>query len=503
MMTTSHSPIRPSLPESNSAVQLTTSVIDPLTASDERPVVRVLLIDDQPIVAESIRRVLASEPDIQLFYCQYAQQAIPMAMEIQPTVILQDLVMPEVDGLLLIKFLRANPATSTIPVIVLSTRDESVIKAEAFATGANDYVVKIPDPIEFIARLTYHSTAYANLLKRHEAERVRAYNRELERRVADRTAELEMALLELKHAQTRIIQEEKMSGLGQLVSGVCHELNNPVSFIQGNLTPAQEYCEELLRLVDLYQETYPNPPENIQDLIQQIDLEFISEDFNKLLGSLKNGAERISDIVLSLRNFSRLDEVEIKTANIHEGIEHSLLLLGSRVQSINIVKDYELESMVECLPGHLNQVFMYILSNAVDALKDDTQHHHTCNLHPPTIHIETKSIENKEALIRFTDNGPGIPEEVMHRIFEPFFTTKQVGQGTGLGLSLSYQIITEYHSGSLECHSQLGKNTSFIIKIPLHQSKKIEDYFIESKPSETKLITGSNNGSIGKSDSYV
>lgn len=489
-MTTSHSTIQPLPPKGNSTVHLTTSVIDPLTASDERPVVRVLLIDDQPIVAESIRRVLASEPDIQLFYCQYAQQAIPMAMEIRPTVILQDLVMPEVDGLLLIKFLRANPATSTIPVIVLSTRDESVIKAEAFATGANDYVVKIPDPIEFIARLTYHSTAYANLLKRHEAERVRAYNRELERRVADRTEELEMALLELKHAQTKIIQEEKMAGLGQLVSGVCHELNNPVSFIQGNLAPAQEYCEELLSLVTLYQETYPTPPDNIQDLIHQIDLDFVAKDFTNLLNSLKNGAERISNIVLSLRNFSRLDEVEVKSVDIHEGIEHSLLLLGSKIQSINIIKDYELESMVECLPGHLNQVFMYILSNAVDALKEDTQHHHTCNLHPPTIHIQTQYTDNQEALIRFTNNGPEIPSDVIKRIFDPFFTTKPVGQGTGLGLSLSYQIITEYHGGSLECHSSSEpsgeQSTSFTIKIPLHHTRQTEGYSVKSKLLESQ-----------------
>lgn len=469
-MTPSPTSIVPSLAEADHTQQITSPVIEQTPVMDET-VVRVLLIDDQPIVAESIRRLLASEPGIQLFYCQHAQQAIPMAVQVRPTVILQDLVMPEVDGLLLIKFLRANPATSTIPVIVLSTRDESVIKAEAFASGANDYLVKIPDPIEFIARLTYHSTAYENLLKRHEAERMRAYNRELQRRVADRTAELEKTLVELKHAQTRIIQEEKMSGLGQLVSGVCHELNNPVSFIQGNLAPAQEYCEDLIRLVNLYQDSYPEPPETIQALIDEMDLEFVTEDFTSLLGSLKNGAERISSIVLSLRNFSRLDEVEIKSVDIHEGIEHSLLLLGSRIQSIKVVKDYGLDAPVDCLPGNLNQVFMYILSNAVDALKEDTYPEHSCNLQPPTIHIHTQAIDEQTALIRFTDNGPGIAQEVMSRIFDPFFTTKPVGEGTGLGLSLSYQIITEYHGGSLECESTPGQATSFTIKIPLHHHR--------------------------------
>ncbi len=460
----------------DSSMQETSSFIEQLSTADDKTVVRVLLIDDQPIVAESIRRLLASEPDIQLYYCDNAQTAIPMATQIQPTVILQDLVMPDADGLMLLKFFRANPTTSTIPVIVLSTRDEPVVKAEAFATGANDYLVKVPDPIEFIARLKYHSTAYANLLKRHEAENMRAYNRELENRVADRTAELEIALMELKQAQTRVIQEEKMAGVGQLVSGICHELNNPISFIQGNLEPAQDYCDELLQLVGLYQQAYPDPPEIIQAAIEQMDLNFITEDFAKLLKSLKSGAERISDIVMSLRNFSRLDEVEIKSVNVHEGIDHALLLLGSRLQSIEIIKNYDLQVPVECLPGHLNQVFMHILTNAVDALKEKIyeQHQHRndeLSTRPPQINIQTQLVDEDYALISFTDNGPGISQKVMNRIFEPFFTTKPVGQGTGLGLSLSYQSITEYHGGSLECRSTLGQFTTFTIKIPIHQTK--------------------------------
>lgn len=475
-MTASHLPIDTAITEVNSAMRGTSALIDQLSTVEEKTVVRVLLIDDQPIVAESVRRLLASEPDIKLYYCDNAQQAIPMAVKIQPTVILQDLVMPDADGLLLLKFLRANPTTSTIPVIVLSTRDESVVKAEAFATGANDYLVKIPDPIEFIARLKYHSTAYANLLKRHEAERVRAYNRELERRVADRTAELEIALMELKQAQTRVIQEEKMAGVGQLVSGICHELNNPVNFIQGNLEPAQEYCDELLQLVDLYQQVYPDPPKIIETAIEQMDLDFIAEDFTKLLKSFEHGAARISNIVLSLRNFSRLDEVEIKCVDVHEGIDHALLLLGSRLQSIEVIKDYSLQVPIECLPGHLNQVFMHILTNAVDVLKENSHEKHQVqddevDANPSQIHIQTRLVNDDYALISFKDNGPGISQEVMNRIFEPFFTTKPVGQGTGLGLSLSYQTITEYHNGSLECWSTPGQSTTFIIKIPIHQPR--------------------------------
>ncbi|MBX2866312.1 MAG: response regulator [Leptolyngbyaceae cyanobacterium MAG.088] len=486
-MTAPYSSVDVTTNELNSTIQGTDSFIEQLSTVDEKTVVRVLLVDDQPIVAESIRRLLASEPDIQLHYCNDAQKAIPMATQIQPTVILQDLVMPDADGLMLLKFFRANPTTSTIPVIVLSTRDEPVVKAEAFATGANDYLVKIPDPIEFIARLKYHSSAYANLLKRHEAERVRAYNRDLERRVADRTAELEIALMELKTAQSRIIQEEKMAGVGQLVSGICHELNNPVSFIQGNLEPAQDYCDELLQLVALYQQVYPEPPEIIQAAIDQMDLEFITEDFTKLLQSFEHGANRISNIVLSLRNFSRLDEGEIKSVDLHEGIDHALLLLGSRLQSIEVIKNYDLKTLVECLPGHLNQVFMHILSNAVDALKGPShtqalnQNDELC-ARPLQIHIQTRLLDDNAALISFTDNGPGISQEIMNRIFEPFFTTKPVGQGTGLGLSLSYQTITEYHGGSLECHSTPGQSTTFIIKIPLHQTKNASVLFGQTKP---------------------
>lgn len=482
----SYSPINAAITEVTGAIQRPLPLAKKHAMAPEPTTeVKVMLIDDQPIVAESVRRLLASEPDIQLFYCDNAQKAIPMAVQIQPTVILQDLVMPDADGLLLLKFFRANPATSTIPIIVLSTRDESVVKAEAFATGANDYLVKIPDPIEFIARLKYHSTAYVNSLKRHEAERVQAYNKELERRVADRTAELEIALMELKQAQTRIIQEEKMAGVGQLVSGICHELNNPVSFIQGNLAPAKEYCEELLTLVALYQQVYPSPPDPIKMAIEEMDLEFVSKDFTKLLQSFENGAKRISNIVLSLRNFSRLDEVEIKTVDLHEGIDHALLLLGSRLQSIEVVKDYGLEVTVECLPGHLNQTFMHILSNAVDALKENVseqEQYQSDDLEksPPQIHIQTQLLDNEYALICFTDNGPGIPQDVMNRMFEPFFTTKPVGQGTGLGLSLSYQTITEYHGGSLECRSTFGQSTSFIIKIPIHQKRDASLLFGET-----------------------
>lgn len=446
--------------------------VDQARTSASQAVVKVLLVDDQIIVAESIRRLLASEPDIQFYHCSDPRQAIPMAMEIAPTVILQDLVMPEADGLTLVKFYRANPATRTIPVIVLSSKDESILKAEAFTIGANDYLVKIPDPIEFVARIRYHSTAYANLLKRHEAEQTLAYNKELERRVAERTAELQAAMKSLKQTQAKLIQDEKMASLGQLVAGVAHEINNPINFIYGNLKPAQDYAQDLLHIIKLYRQEYPHPAKNIQAAIDKLDLDFLTEDFPKLLGSLQTGAERIHEIVLSLRNFSRLDEAEMKAVDIHSGIDSTLLILGSKLKSIRVIKNYGSCPLVECLPGQLNQVFMNILANAADAV---TEHAHslkqtaddTAQSYQPEIVIQTQVTDENQVQIAITDNGPGIPELIQNRLFDPFFTTKPVGQGTGLGLSISHQIVVEKHGGSLECVSQVDQGTTFIIKIPL------------------------------------
>lgn len=446
--------------------------VDQARASSSQAVVKVLLVDDQIIVAESIRRLLASEPDIQFYHCSDPRQAIPMAVAIAPTVILQDLVMPEADGLTLVKFYRANPATRTIPVIVLSTRDESTLKAEAFTIGANDYLVKIPDPIEFVARIRYHSTAYANLLKRHEAEQTLAYNRELERCVAERTAELQAAMTSLKQTQAKLIQDEKMASLGQLVAGVAHEINNPINFIYGNLEPAQEYAQDLLHIIKLYQQEYPHPTKNVQAAIDSFDLDFLIKDFPKLLGSLQTGAERIHEIVLSLRNFSRLDEAEMKSVDIHSGIDSTLLILGSKLKSIRVNKDYASCPLVECFPGQLNQVFMNILANAADAV---TEHAHglkqttgdAAQSYQPEIWIQTQVTYENQVQVAIIDNGPGIPELIRNRLFDPFFTTKPVGKGTGLGLSISHQIVVEKHGGSLECFSQVDQGTTFMIKIPL------------------------------------
>jgi len=435
--------------------------------------ISVLLIDDQPIVAEAVRRMVSPESEISFYYCEDATQALPMAMELKPTVILQDLVMPEIDGLMLLRFFRANPATRELPIIVLSIYEDPQLKAEAFATGANDYLVKLPDRIEMIARIRYHSHAYINLLKGREAELTQQYNQELERRVEERTAELRQALEHLKQTQTQLIQSEKMSSLGQLVAGVAHEINNPVNFISGNLAYAKEYTKQLLELMALYEKHCPNGVAEIEEFAEEIEIDFIRQDLPKLISSMHMGTERIREIVLNLRNFSRLDEADIKPVDIHEGIESTLVILKHRLKAakIELIKNYGQLPKVECYAGTLNQVFMNLLANAIDALDEYRHQKEKAGVERVSgrIEIHTEVLNSDRILVLIRDNGAGIPLKVQQRIFDPFFTTKPVGKGTGLGLSISYQIVVDKHRGALRCESEPGTGTAFYIEIPIRQ----------------------------------
>ncbi|MEG4803672.1 PAS domain S-box protein [Microcoleus sp. ARI1-B5] len=289
-----------------------------------------------------------------------------------------------------------------------------------------------------------------------------------------KSQELQTALYELQQTQMQLVQTEKMSSLGQVLAGIAHEINNPVGFVAGNLCHVRGYVLDLLDIVQMYREEYPNPPAKIQKEAEYIDLEFLAEDLPKLLNSMQTGCERIVEIIQTLRNFSRTDEAKFKSADIHEGLESTLLMLNSRLkakahwQGIEVIKEYGELPQIECHPGQLNQVFMNILANAIDALEESSsQAQNTTDFTFPTITIKTETIDDKSICIRIKDNGPGITQDRIVRLFDPFFTTKPVGKGTGLGLSISHQIVVEKHKGKLQCLSAPGKGTEFIIEIPI------------------------------------
>ena len=440
----------------------------------------ILIIDDTPENLNLLSALL-TEQGYKVRSVTKGSTGLRGAQTIPPDLILLDVNMPQMDGYEVCQHLKADQRTREIPVIFISALGDVLDKVKAFSVGGVDYITKPFQIQEVLARIETHLTIKRLsqelqqqntklILEIEERQRAESALRQSEAREREKAQELEQALGELKRTQAQLIQSEKMSSLGRMIAGVAHEINNPVNFIFGNLTHARQYFQDLQALLDLYRKSYPHPLIEIQELAAQIDLSFVLEDWSKLIDSMQVGVQRIQEIVISLKNFSRLDQAELKAVDIHEGIDNSLLILQHRLRAedngseIQVIKNYSQLPKVTCYASQLNQVFINLLNNAIDALENQTSPRLI------TIHTELSNspeLTNNRVVIRIADNGCGMSKEVISKIFDPFFTTKPVGSGRGLGLFISHQIVVEQHKGEINCVSTLGQGTEFIVKIPL------------------------------------
>lgn len=389
--------------------------------------------------------------------------------------VVTDLNMPEMDGLTLLS--RLNQIDIRLKTVVISAYGDMRNIRNAMNFGAFDFLTK---PIDFQdLEITINKT-----LRDVQQLKENQHLRQSEACAREQAQDLHQSLQELKKTQAQLIQTAKMSSLGQLVAGIAHEINNPANFIYGNISHVSDYIQNLLHLLHLYQQHYTPPCSEIQSEIEAIDLEFLIADLPQILVSMKGGVDRIHKIVLSLRNFSRLDEANIKSVDIHEGLKSSLLILNNRLQAttarpqIQVFEEYSNLPLVECYAGELNQVFINLFSNAIDALNEYNKQRSLDEIFARQLAMTIRTVlleANSRIVIQVRDNGRGMTADVKERIYEPFFTTKPLGEGTGLGLYISYQIIVEKHGGALKCFSEEGQGSEFWIEIPIRQTRAALD----------------------------
>jgi signal transduction histidine kinase len=421
---------------------------------------RILLVDDNPnnlkVLAEAIqgygwKALMATDGESAIEQAEYAL----------PDLIILDVMMPGIDGFETCCRLKANPITQNIPVIFMTALADATDKVKGLEIGAVDYITKPFQQAEVIARLKLHL-------------QISHLTRNLEQQVEERTAELTQSLQQLQQTQLQMIQNEKMSALGNLVAGIAHEMNNPLGFISATLKQVKPSIDDIIEHLQLYQQSLPNPGAEITDHAEEIDLDYSIEDLAKMINSMTMACDRIQNISNSLRTFSRADRDYKQLFNIHEGIDSTILILKHRLKAnenrpaIEVFTEYGDIPQVECFPGQLNQVFMNILANAIDALDEANGGHSFDEItaNPNQITITTVVVE-KQVKVIIADNGIGMTKEVKQKIFDNLFTTKGVSKGTGLGLAIAQQIIFDKHDGEIDCWSSPGEGTKFTISLPI------------------------------------
>ncbi|MEH2034687.1 MAG: response regulator [Nostoc sp.] len=410
----------------------------------------VLVVDDNPTNLQVLSSFL-DQSSFEVWAARSGEKALQrLENDDLPDLILLDVMMPGIDGFETCKQLKTNPRVQDIPVIFMTALSETADKVKGLQLGAVDYITKPFQHEEVLVRIENH-LKLRNLTKTLIAKNA-----------------------ELQQTQTQLIQAEKVATLGQLTAGIAHEVNNPINFIAGNLNFVEQYVQEVVNLLHLYQKYLPDPPKEIQTAIQKSDLTFLLDDLSKIIQSMQVGTDRVTEIVSYLNNFSRHREAGKKLANLHEGLESTLLILGHRFKqnahhpTIQLVKEYGNLPLIECFPGEINQVFMNLICNAIDAIEEKNKNKDidTIYQNPGMIRIKTEAI-GEQVILRVADNGSGINNADNTKIFDAFYTTKPVGKGTGLGLSIAYQIVVNNHHGKLTYDSKPGEGIEFIIELPI------------------------------------
>jgi two-component system, NtrC family, sensor kinase len=429
----------------------------------------ILVIDDNPTNLQVLYKAL-SDRGYDVLVEMDGKSGVELVKNSPPDLILLDVMMPGIDGFETCRRLQADPLTKEIPVIFMTALSDTVDKVKGLSLGAVDYISKPFQQEEVLARIKVH------LRLRRLTLQLAEQNQQLEERVEKRTAKLYETIEELKQTQLHLVQSEKMSAIGQLIAGIAHEINNPVGCIVGNIQEATNAIKDLTEYLQLCEKECQIPGSEIEKKASDIDLEFLMEDLPKMLFSMKIGIDRIRNISNSLRTFSRADSEYKVLADIREGIDSTLMILQHRLKAnscrpaIQIIKNYGDIPLLKCYLGQLNQVFMNVLANAIDALEEANQGQTFAYIESaPNIITITTQLSNCEGdiLIKIKDNGKGMSEQIISQIYDHSFTTKAVGKGTGIGLSISRQIVEETQGGCLTCSSVLGEGTEFTIALNL------------------------------------